>query len=371
MKRLFPFLLLLLTLCGCEDNYADLPDGLYTEIETNKGKIIASLDYEKAPVTVANFITLAEGTNPFVADAYKGKLFFDGLSFHRVIADFMIQTGDPDGNGAGGPGYKFTDEITDLKHDKPGILSMANAGPGTNGSQFFITHVATPHLDGKHTVFGQVIGDGMQVVNSVVMGDQMKAVRIIRKGEAAKKFDALKVFKNYVATDEENQKKIAAEEEASRKLFEQQHLALKVEKAAYLADVKLKGQKTPTGLRYRIISKGNGGKPAPGSIINIQYSGYLESGELFDSSVDSIAQKFGKYDPRRAAAGMYSPIQFQAGRKDGMIPGFIEGLEKMSIGDKAVIYIPTHLGYGPQGAGKVIPPNANLFFELELLPENK
>jgi peptidylprolyl isomerase len=369
-NRFLILLLSLVLLTSCKDEYADLNDGLYAEIETSKGTIIASLNYSKAPVTVANFVTLAEGNNPFVADTYKGKLFFDGQTFHRVIEEFMVQAGDPDGNGSGGPGYKFTDEITDLRHDKPGILSMANAGPGTNGSQFFITHVPTPHLDGKHTVFGEVIGDGMDVVNKIVMGDMINAVTIIRKGEAAKKFDAVKVFQDYVATDEINQKKQAAEDEVSRKLFEQQHLALKVEKAAYLSDVKLNGEKSRSGLRYRIISRGDGKKPAPGTMINIHYAGYLESGELFDSSIDTIAKKFGKYDPRRAAAGMYSPIQFEAGRKEGMIPGFIEGLEKMSIGDKAVIYVPAHLGYGPQGAGNVIPPNANLFFELELVPDN-
>ncbi len=367
----YRFLLLFFAFClfSCQDNYADLTDGLYAEFKTSKGTFITTLNYEKAPVTVANFVTLAEGNNPFVADSCKGKLFFDGQTFHRVIEDFMVQAGDPDGNGSGGPGYKFTDEITDLRHDKPGILSMANAGPGTNGSQFFVTHVPTPHLDGKHTVFGEVIGDGMDVVNKIVLGDVINAVTIIRKGEAAKKFDAVKVFRDYVATDEVNQKRQAAEDEANRKLFEQQHLALKVEKAAYLADVKNNGQKTSSGLRYRIVSSNGGKKPAPGSTIYIHYSGFLESGEMFDSSVDTVAKQFGKFDPRRAAAGMYAPIEFVAGRKDGMIPGFIEGIEKMSVGDKAVIYIPAHLGYGPQGAGKVIPPNANLFFELELVPQ--
>jgi peptidylprolyl isomerase len=182
-----------IVLSSCKDEHNDLKDGLYAEIETSRGTIVVELEYKKTPITVANFITLAEGKNPFVTEDFKGKPFYNELQFHRVIADFMIQTGDPLGNGSGDAGYKFIDEFTDLKHDKPGILSMANSGPKTNSSQFFITHLETPWLDGKHSVFGHVV-QGMEVVNAITQGDMMKSITIIRKGEAVKKFDAVKVF---------------------------------------------------------------------------------------------------------------------------------------------------------------------------------
>ena len=171
-------------------------DGIFATMETNKGTIVLELEYQKTPITVANFISLAEGTNSAIDPKYKGKKFFDGLKFHRVIADFMVQGGDPLGNGSGDPGYKFKDEITELKHDKGGILSMANSGPATNGSQFFITHKATPWLDGKHTVYGHVV-EGMDVVNAIVQDDVITKVTISRNGAMAKKFDAATVFSTY------------------------------------------------------------------------------------------------------------------------------------------------------------------------------
>lgn len=162
-------------------------DGLYAEMDTTKGKIVLVLEFEKVPITVCNFVGLAEGTIKNEAKK-KGEPYFDGLYFHRVIKDFMIQTGCPKGNGTGGPGYTFPDEFhASLRHDRPGILSMANRGPNTGGSQIFITHKATPWLDRKHAVFGHVL-DGMDVVNSIQRGDKIKTVRIIRVGEKAKKF---------------------------------------------------------------------------------------------------------------------------------------------------------------------------------------
>lgn len=174
-------------------NPKKLEDGLYAKMETTKGTIYLQLYFDKTPLTVANFVGLAEGDihNEAKAD---GVHFYDGLTFHRVIANFMIQGGDPDGNGRGGPGYRFKDETrSDLKHSGPGVLSMANAGPATNGSQFFITHVATPWLDGKHTVFGKVI-NGQNVVDAIQQGDKIEKLTIIRKGKDAKKFKAAKVF---------------------------------------------------------------------------------------------------------------------------------------------------------------------------------
>ncbi|HEX8016906.1 MAG TPA: peptidylprolyl isomerase [Flavobacterium sp.] len=353
MKKSILLLLLAVTsFYSCKDEHNNLPDGLYAEIETNKGNIIVELDYKKAPVTVANFVTLAEGKNEFVNENLKNKPFFDGLKFHRVIENFMIQTGDPLGTGSGDTGYKFKDEFTDLKFDKAGVLAMANNGPGTNSSQFFITHVETPWLDGKHTIFGHVVEKGQEVVNQVKQDDQLIAVKIIRNGEAAKKFDAVKVFHDYFA-------EIAKERS--------KYSGVQKEKVAYYAGLKPKATKTSSGLGYVITEKGTGKKPATGTQIYIHYAGFLEDGTLFDSSLEEVNKLFGKFDAARAEQHGYQPIPFQAGRKDGMIPGFIEGIEKLSFGDKAVLFIPSHLAYGETGAGGVIPPNANIIFEVQLL----
>nr|WP_315164610.1 peptidylprolyl isomerase [uncultured Flavobacterium sp.] len=327
-------------------------EGIFATISTNKGDIVLELEYKKTPVTVANFIALAEGKNTFVTnEKLKGKPFFDGLKFHRVIKDFMIQGGDPSGNGSGGPGYAFKDEITDLKHNKPGILSMANSGPTTNGSQFFITHKETPWLDGKHTVFGHVT-EGMNVVNSIAANDVITKVTIVRKGVLAKKFDAPKVFSDYFNNKSEDQKKVASVITA---------------KKAYLATTKATATTTPSGLAYKITQKGTGVKPANGTTFYFHYAGYFEDGTLFDSSYEDVCKSYGKYDANRAAQNGYQAFPFEAGKKDGMIPGFIEGLENMSFGDKAVVFIPSNLAYGERGAGSVIPPNTTLVFELEML----
>jgi len=366
MKKNILFLLLLTTsLFSCKkEEKNNLPDGLYAQIETNKGTLIVQLDYEKAPITVANFVTLAEGKNEFITNEnLKNKPFYDGLKFHRVIKDFMIQGGDPLGTGSGDTGYKFKDEISDTRFDKGGILAMANNGPATNSSQFFITHVETPWLDGKHTIFGHVVEKGMEVVNAIVQDDFMNKITIIRNGEAAKKFDAVKTFQDYFAVEAENQKNKMAIEAAANAKFQ----AVYDQKAAYLNGLKTKATKTTTGLQYVITKKAGGKKPANGANIYIHYAGFLENGTLFDSSIEEVSKAFGKYDENRAAQNGYQPIPFQAGKKDGMIPGFIEGLEKLSFGDKAVIFIPSKLRYGEAGAGGVIPPNANIIFEIELL----
>lgn len=337
-----------------------LGDGMYAEIQTNKGKIVLQLEYQKTPLTVANFVALAEGKNDMVSPEYKGKPYYDGLKFHRVIKDFMIQGGDPKGDGSGGPGYKFADEITDMKHDKGGILSMANAGKATNGSQFFITHKATPHLDGIHTVFGHVV-EGMEVVNAIEQNDVMTSVKIIRIGKDAKKFDAPKVFKEHFEKALAEQKKQA---EAVAKA--------KADKVAYFASEKAGATKTASGFQYKILKKGNGQKPADGSQVLIAYSGFLDNGTatLFDSSDATIAKTYGNYIPQKDAANAYTPIPFSIGTKTGMIPGFIEGLEQMSMGDKAIFFIPGHLGYGERGNPRGgIGPNADIIFEVEMLPK--
>lgn len=354
MKKSILLLLLAVTsFYSCKDEHSNLPDGLYADIETNKGHIIVELDYKKAPVTVANFVTLAEGKNEFITNKnLKKKPFFDGLKFHRVIEDFMIQTGDPLGTGSGDTGYKFKDEFTDLKFDKGGILAMANNGPATNSSQFFITHVETPWLNGKHTIFGHVVEKGQEVVNQIKQDDNIVSVSIIRNGEAAKKFDAVKVFHDYFSEISKEQSKYAG---------------VQKEKAGSLAALKSKTTKTSTGLEYIITEKGTGKKPTTGAQVYISYSGFLEDGTLFDSSSEDVSKTFGKFIEEKAKANGYQPIPFTAGSKQGLIPGFIEGIEHLSFGDKAVIFIPSHLAYGATGAGGVIPPNANIIFEIQLL----
>jgi len=364
-------------------------EGIFAEIYTNKGKIALQLEFQKTPITVANFITLAEGKNEFVTNDRKGKPYYDGLKFHRVIANFMIQGGCPLGTGAGDPGYKFKDEFdSSLKHNKPGILSMANSGPATNGSQFFITHKDTPWLDNKHSVFGHVI-EGQKVVDAIAQDDVIEKVVIVRKGKLAKNFNAEKVFSEYMKIKPELDKKEAEENrikaEAAAKLEAEKrqkeaeakaiadkemkeklgpHLAAKV---AELAALKAKTTTTPSGLQYSILQKGTGVKPTEGKDIYVHYAGYLEDGTLFDSSYEAINKMYGKFDQNRANQNGYQPFPFKYGSKGGLIPGFLEGINNMNFNDKAIFFIPANLGYGERGAGNVIPPNSNIIFEVEIL----
>jgi peptidylprolyl isomerase len=361
-----------LSLTSCKDEYKDLKDGLYAEIETSKGNILLELDYQKAPVIVANFVTLAEGKNQFVSKEFKGKPFYDGLKFHRVISksngddeDFMIQTGDPLGNGSGDAGYKCRDEFTDLKHDKPGVLSMANSGPNTNSSQFFITLQDTPWLDGLHSVFGCVVGDGMTVASSIVQDDYIKTVKIIRKGEAVKKFDAVKIFTDYFKTEADNQKKQATIDEESKRIYDAKYKIVKEQKVIFFNELKKSATKTSSGFKFKITQKSTADKPKDGETVSIEYAGFLEDGTLFDTSSPNVAKEFGKFDEQRAKQNGYSALPYVMG-SNRMIPGFVEGLSKLKLGEKAVFFIPFNLGYGEQGAGNVIPPNANLIFEVEL-----
>ena len=353
-------------------------DGMFAEFLTSKGKIIVKLEFQKAPVTVANFVSLAEGTNTFVTDAkLKGKPYYDGLKFHRVIKDFMIQGGDPQGNGSGGAGYSFKDEIVpEFVFDKGGILAMANSGPATNSSQFFITHKDTPWLNGKHTIFGYVVS-GQDVVNAIAQDDVMQKVSIVRKGAAAKAFDAPKTFADYYSHKAEDDQKQAAvqaelkakqeaEAAAAKKIYDEKYAPVKADKVKYLAGVRATATKSDTGLEYKIIKTGTGKKPADGTTVYIHYAGYLEDGSLFDSSYEDVVKAYGKYDESRGSQGGYNPFPFEAGKKDGLIPGFLEGIGKMSFGDKMVLFIPSKLGYGERGAGNVIPPNSNIIFEVEL-----
>ena len=359
MKNITILLLSIATFfISCSKSHDNLKEGLYAEIETAKGNMIVKLEFEKVPNTVANFVTLAEGKNPFVSNEFKGKPFYDGLKFHRVIPDFMVQCGDPMGDGTGGPGYKFKDEFhPDLTHSKAGILSMANAGPSTNGSQFFITHKETPWLDNMHTVFGEVV-EGLEVINTIETDDVIEKITIIRIGNAAKKFDAVKIFKNYYYSVA---KEIKEAEEKAQQITEN--------KIKEITTLKATGTKTKSGLVYQIIKKGTEKKPANGTQVLIHYAGYLENGQLFDTSYEDVAKLYGKFDQNRANQNGYAGFPVTIGNLP-FIPGFNEGVNLMNYGDKLMLYIPSNLGYGEQGAGDAIPPNANIIFEVELL-ENK
>jgi len=304
-------------------------DGVYAVINTKKGDIVLQLEYQKTPLTVSNFVALAEGT-------MTGKPFYDGLKFHRVIADFMIQGGDPQGTGSGGPGYQFADEFDpSLKFSGPGDLAMANAGPGTNGSQFFITHVRTDWLQNKHTVFGHVIA-GQDVVNAIAQGDTMDKVTIVRQGADAQAFKPTK------ATFEALQGTAKARADEAAKAA-----AAEAEKA--IANLVDGFEKSASGLYSKVTKAGNGTHPKKGQMISAHYEGRLVNGQVFDSS---YARK--------------QPLDFNVGIGQ-VIPGWDEGLMAMTVGEKRTLVIPPNLGYGARGAGGVIPPNAWLVFDVELV----
>ncbi|MHA7944736.1 peptidylprolyl isomerase [Formosa sp. 3Alg 14/1] len=361
-------LALLVSFTACDTKYPDLEDGMYAEINTNKGTMVANLEFEKTPVTVANFVSLAEGTNTKVDSTYTGKRYYDGLTFHRIIDGFMIQGGDPTGMGSGGPGYRFADEFNDsLRHNKPGILSMANAGPGTNGSQFFITDVATPNLDNRHTVFGElVIGQDVQdSISSVEVGPGDKpvedvvinSINIIRKGSAAKKFDANAVFLESFKEIERKKEEALANLERAKEDFIKENEALK-------GEVK----KLETGVVMIYTERGEGSvTPTSADRVLINYAGYFENGELFDTSMAEIAKKYNKYQEQRDVQGGYKPFPMIYNERAGLVPGFREAMLNMNLGDKARVFIPSYLAYGERGAPPVIAPNTNLIFDLEIV----
>ena len=305
-------------------------NGLFATISTSKGEIKIELEFEKTPGTVGNFVGLSLG---LINNSIKplGEAYYNGLKFHRVINDFMIQAGCPLGTGTGDPGYKFDDEFhNELKHDRPGVISMANAGPSTNGSQFFITHVETPWLDNKHTVFGNVI-DGMDVVNSISQNDEIISVKINAVGDKAKAFDAAKAFEDFNKSKADRIKK---EKENELKM---------------LKDLSKGFSKTSSGLLYKFEKENNSHKPSNGNKVKVHYKGMLLDGTVFDSSFKRN-----------------QPIEFTLGVGQ-VIKGWDEGISLLGIGDKASFIIPSDLAYGASGAGGVIPPNATLIFEVELI----
>ena len=346
--------------------YKDLGDGLFADIETTQGNIIVKLNYKETPVTVANFVTLAEGKNTFVKAEYKGKPFYNGTIFHRVIKDFMIQGGDPTGTGMGEPGYRFEDEIEPtLKHDKKGILSMANAGPATNGSQFFITQVPTPHLDGRHTVFGETV-KGLEVIDAIantktVMNDKpekdikINKITIIANGKDAKNFNAVKVFEDYFKEINKREREKEAKTKAAS--------------AKFLEEVKVQepqAKALPSGVKIFKLVDGKGKQPNHTHQVMVNYAGYLKNGTLFDSNIKEIEEAYGKYNSLREQQGGYQAFPMPYNTSAQLIPGFRDALLTMKVGDKIRVFIPAALGYGERGAGDVIPPNSDLIFDIEI-----
>lgn len=307
-----------------------MENGIYAKFNTTKGPILVKLTHDLTPGTVGNFVALAEGNLENKARP-QGTPYYDGLKFHRVIPDFMIQGGCPQGQGTGGPGYQFEDEFhPSLKHDRPGVLSMANSGPASNGSQFFITHVPTSWLDNKHTVFGHVV-EGQDVVDTVEQGDFMDSVEILRVGDEVANWNAVEAFRVFEGA------RLRRIEDAKKQAEES------MEKLA------AGFEKTESGLRYQIINKGSGKQAENGKTVAVHYQGALDNGKVFDSSY-----------PRK------KPIEFRLGQGQ-VIEGWDEGIALLKVGDKARFVIPSYLAYGASGAGGVIPPNATLVFDVELM----
>ena len=338
-----------------KETYEGLKDGLYANFQTSKGNMIVKFEDKKAPVTVANFVGLAEGKIENKAKA-KGVPYYDGTIFHRVIKDFMIQGGDPKGTGMGDPGYKFDDEKNDLQHTGKGILSMANSGPNTNGSQYFITEVATPWLDGRHTVFGEVV-NGKDVIDSIAnveKGPQdkpktdvvLEKVSVFTKGDEYKNYDAAAIFNEGKGKIQENNKAAVAKIEADKKKKAEEFAA---NQQKLVDDLKAEMQSTPSGLYYKITKATNGAAPQRGDEVAVHYAGKLVDGSEFDSS-------FKRNQPIDIPIGVGQVIK-----------GWDEGIMLLKEGETATLLIPSELGYGSAGAGGVIPPNAWLIFDVELV----
>lgn len=366
IHKILAFSFLLLTL-SCQNKYPDLEDGIYAEFITSKGSMLAKLYYEKAPYTVANFVSLAEGTNKLVDSLYRGEKFYNGTTFYRVIDSFMIQGGDPLGTGYGNPGYRFDDEfVEELKHDKPGILGMANSGPMTNGSQFYITKIAKPTLDHVHSIFGELISgfDVLDSISHVKTSEEdkkplkdivLKELHIIRIGIKAKAFDATNVFINHFAELERKEKERIKKEQsilnATSKKFKKQ-----IETATLL----------PSGLHFIVTKKGTGEKLKENSKILMHYTAYFEDGNLLQTSKLETAEALGAVDEDRKRSDDYQPIKADLNPNAKMIAGLKEGLQQLHMGDHATIFIPFYLAYGITGSS-IIPPKSNLIFEVDIL----
>jgi cyclophilin family peptidyl-prolyl cis-trans isomerase len=340
--KTFIFASIIIVLAACKNEYPNLEKGIFANIETNKGNVLLKLHYNETPLTVANFVSLAEGTNGKVVDSLKGKKFYNGLPFHRVIPDFMIQGGDIKRNGTGDPGYKFADEFPkDTKgklkftHNKKGTLSMANSGPSTNGSQFFITYKETPWLDGKHTVFGEVV-EGLSILDSITQGDFIEKVEIIKNGVSD--YNASEIF-------EEALKNKFLEEAKTKEMHKVDSIAFsnKMEES--------KAELLASGLKILHVKKGNGAKVKEGDRIQVNYTGYFTHGKVFDTS-----------------SKRNKPLEFTVG-VDRVIEGWTEGVQLIREGGKARLFVPYYLAYGERGYGP-IPDKAKLIFDVEIVKIN-
>ncbi|WP_353777756.1 peptidylprolyl isomerase [Winogradskyella sp. 3972H.M.0a.05] len=403
MNRLLTIALIgfLTFMTSCKAQYPDLEDGLYAEIITTKGTMIAKLYYDKVPVTVANFVALAEGDHPMVDEKFKGKPYYDSITFHRVMDQFMIQGGDHTATGGGNPGYRFAADFdAELKHDKPGMLSMANSGGfNTNSSQFFITEVPYPSLDAFdaegnlkpcdqprvscHSVFGELV-QGIEIqdsISNVKVGARNKPVEdvvitkmnIIRKGSAAKSFNAPKVFEEEMPKVEESLNKIREEQklkaEAEAKEREERNIEAGVPMKAEFDEYNKDVETLASGLKIHYIKRGEGPKPNIGQNVLVNYQGHFTDGRLFDSNIEDVEMRhYGKLNPAKVARDLYKPSKMLVSPNARLVPGFREGLMQMKVGDKAYFYLPSHLAYGERGAGGgFIPPNTDLVFVLEMV----
>ncbi|TMM31057.1 peptidylprolyl isomerase [Polaribacter aestuariivivens] len=384
MKKIVYFFIIFLLLTSCTSpKYKDLKDGIYANIETNKGDILLELYANDVPKTVANFISLVEGTNTRLLDSLKGENFYEGIIFHRVVPNFVIQAGGYTSKGRKIAGYLFGDEfpIADngdyiYKHDDQGILSMANGGPKTNNSQFFITHRAIPHLNGKHSVFGKTTVNSLElkelqkkytdslqlkkaidstrmaIVNKIVQNDTINTIKIIRIGAAAKEFDAASVFNEEEADFEKSQQ---AKINQENKREEKRYAKYLVRKKAFLAKMNVsKAKETGTGLRILMLKETKGKKVTENKPITANYTLYIADGKRMQSSSD-----VGK------------PVVFNLkDEQNPMISGLREGLLTMREGEKARFFIPYSIAFGDQKAGP-FPAKSDLIYEIEILKIGK
>jgi cyclophilin family peptidyl-prolyl cis-trans isomerase len=320
-----------------ETALAGLADGLYAVVEVERagtpvGVVVLNLEYKKAPIAVTSFVGLAEGK---MGVTRKGP-YFDGLSFHRVEPGFVIQGGDPQGNGTGGPGYEFPNEIdSSLSHDAAGVLAMANAGPDTNGSQFYITLAPAKDLDGGYTIFGKVVL-GLDAVMKVRQGDLMKKMSIVRKGKAAG------AFKADQASFDALMKTYSDKKDATAKAAAQKN------EQAFLAEF-AKAPKDQNGVYYKVLTQGSGPKPTKGQTVSVHYVLKLAGG---DAVIDSSRER-------------NEPLTYSAGT-GSMITGFDGQVMDMKVGEKRLIGVPPAMGYGAKAVGP-IPANSYLVFEVELV----
>lgn len=324
-----------LTAAACSTPQRDLPDGLYAEIVTNRGDIVIRLEPEKAPLTTMNFVGLAEGT--IDNEHAPGEPFFNGLTFHRVEPGFVIQGGDPDGNGTGGPGYEFPNEIhPDLRHDKPGVVAMANSGPDTNGSQFYITMRAVPHLDGGYSVFGEVV-EGMDVVESIEVGDGMREVNILRYGEGVSGYDASTEAFEALKREE------LAEREAERVRTQEQALERVRERWPGITEL------NETGILLAEVTPGSGAPPEQGDRVELHIVFTLLDGTQLDSTRDR---------------GEPQSIVYL---RDRLIRGLEIAVGTLGVGRRVIAVVPPELAFGSSGMPPEVPADSFVIFDVERL----